>query len=213
MRRCWRSRPASRNWRASVSLASLVFPGADEAGEAIQGFRIERQSLADFARGRAAAIGDDVGGHGRAQFSVAFVDILNGALALVAAGQIEIDVRPFAALFGEESFEEKIHADGIDRGDAERVADGAVGGRAAPLHENILLAAEADDVPDDQKIAGEIELFDQGEFAFDLAPRAFVVRRRSGKSCLRASAGEGSASAIRRRERGYWEIGSRDRSR
>ena len=66
----------------------------------------------------------------------------------------------------------KFHADGIDGGDAERVADGAIGGRSAALHQNVLLAAEADQVPDDQEISFEIEFFDQRQFAFDLAAGA-----------------------------------------
>ena len=101
---------------------------------------------------------------------------MNGALALIAAREIEVDVRPFAALFGEKPLEEQIHAHRIDRGDAQRVADGAIGRRAAALHQNIFFAAEADDVPDDQEIAGEIEFFDQREFAVDLSARAFVAR-------------------------------------
>ena len=172
IRRCCRSRPASRNWRVERVVGIAVFPRAHEAGEAIERFRIERERLADFARGRASAIGDDVRGHGRAQFSVALVDVLNGALALVAAGQIEIDVRPFAALFGKKSLEEQIHSHRIDGGDAERVADGAVGRRAAPLHQNILLAAEANDVPDDQEVAGEIRAFRSGPVRDRSAARA-----------------------------------------
>ena len=152
----------------------LVFPGADEAGEAIQSFGIERKRFADFARGGAAAIGDDVGGHGRAELAVALVDVLNGALALIAAGEVEVDVGPLAALFGQEALEEKIHSHWIDGGDAERVADGAVGGRAASLHENVLLAAEAHDVPDDQEIAGKVEALDHGELALDLLAGALV---------------------------------------
>ena len=154
----------------------FVFPRAHQAGQAVQRFRVERQRLADFARRRTPAIGDDVGGHGRAQFSVALVNILNGALALIAAGQIEIDVRPFAALLGKKSLEEQIHADRIDGGNAQRIADRAVGRRTAPLHQNILLAAEANDVPNDQEIAGKIEFFDQRQFAFDLLARFLVVR-------------------------------------
>ncbi len=138
----------------------------------VQRFGIEAQRLADFARGGASAIGDDVGGHGRAEFAVALVDVLDDALALIAAGQVEIDVGPLAALFGQEALEEQFHADRIDRGDSERVADGAVGGRAASLDQNVLLAAEAHDVPDDEEVAGELELFDQRQFALDLAPGA-----------------------------------------
>ena len=153
-----------------------VFPRSHEGGQAIERFRIERQGLADFACGRAAAIADDVRGHGRTQFSIAFVDILNGALPLVAAREVEVNVRPLAALFGQKSFEEKIHSHGIHRGDAERVANGAIGRGAAPLHQNIFFAAKADNVPDDQKVAGEVEFFDQGELAVNLTPRAFVAR-------------------------------------
>ena len=69
---------------------------------------------------------------------------MNDFFALVATGEIEIDVGPFAALFGEETLEEKFHADGVDGGDTKRIADGAVGGRAAALYENVLLTAVAD---------------------------------------------------------------------
>jgi hypothetical protein len=83
-----------------------IFPRADQAGEAIQGFRIKGKNFSDFARGGFAAIGNHVGGHGGAKCSVAFVNVLNGALALVAAGQIQVNVRPLAAFFGEKAFEE-----------------------------------------------------------------------------------------------------------
>ena len=130
------------------------------------------EHLADLARRGPAAIGDDVGGHGRAELAVALVDVLNDALALIAARQIEIDVGPLAALLREKALEQQVHADRIDRGDAEAVADGAVGGRSAALHEDVVLPAEIDDVPDDQEIAGELQLLDQIELAFDLRPRA-----------------------------------------
>ncbi len=104
--------------------------------------------------------------------SVALVDVLDDALALIAAGEVEIDVGPLAALFGEKALEEQFHADGVDSGDAERVADGAVGGGTAALDEDVLLAAEADDVPDDEEVAGEVEFLDECEFAFDLAAGA-----------------------------------------
>ena len=132
---------------------------------------IESERLAHFARGHAIAIGDDVGGHGGAALAVSLVDILDDFFALVAAGQIEIDVGPLAALFRKKAFEEKFHADGIDGGDAERIADGAVGGRAASLNQNVLLAAVADQVPDDEEISGELEFLDQRQFFFDLAAR------------------------------------------
>ncbi len=104
--------------------------------------------------------------------AVALVDVLDDALALVAGGEVDIDIGPFAALFGEEAFEEEVHADGVDGGDAERVADGAVGGGAAALDEDALLAAEANDVPDDEEVAGESELLDEFEFPVRLLLRS-----------------------------------------
>jgi len=137
------------------------FPGGDGGGNLLERFRIEPERLAHFARGHAVAIGDDVGGHGRAALAIFLVEILDDFFALVTRGQVEIDVGPFAAFFGKKALEEQFHADGIDGGDAERIADGAVGGRPAPLHQNVLLAAEADQVPDDEEVAGELEFFDE----------------------------------------------------
>src|ERR1700746_3696892 len=106
----------------------------------MQGFRVEGKHFADFARSGFTAIGDDVGGHGGAKSSVAFVNVLNGAFALVAAGQIEIDVRPFAAFCRKKTFEKQIHSDRINRSDSECVTDGAIRGGTAALNENVLLA-------------------------------------------------------------------------
>ena len=154
---------------------------ATRLAERVERGFVEAQRLADFARGGASAIGDDVGGHGGAELAVALVDVLDDALALVAAGQVDIDVGPFAALFGEEALEQQLHADRIDGGDAERVADGAVGGRAAALHEDVLLAAEADDVPDDEEVAGQLELLDEMPARARSAPAArVVIRERAG---------------------------------
>src|SRR6202044_439073 len=74
------------------------------------------------------------------------------------------------------SLEKQIHADGINSGDAERVANGAVGRRTAALDENVVLVAEANHVPNDQEVAFEFQFDDQGEFAFELLVSALVVR-------------------------------------
>ena len=110
----------------------LIFEMADQTRQAIQRRSVEAQRFADFARGGAAAIGDDIGGHGGAELAVSLIDVLNGALALIAARKIEIDVGPFAALFGKESLEQQFHAYRIDGGDFQRITDGAVGGRPRP---------------------------------------------------------------------------------
>src|ERR1051326_4260003 len=131
------------------------FPGGDGGGNFGQSFGIESECFTHFARGHAVAISDDIGGHGGAALAVALVNVLDHFFALVAAGQIKIDVGPLAAFFGEEAFEKQFHADGVNRGDAERVADGAVGGGTASLDKNVLLAAVADQIPDNKEISGE----------------------------------------------------------
>src|SRR5213075_944595 len=107
--------------------------------------------------------------HGGAALAIAAVDVLDDLLSPVAAREVEVDVGPLAALLGEEALEEEAHADRIDRRDAKRVADRAVGGRAAPLAEDASLAAEADDVPHDQEVAGEVETLDHAELVLELS--------------------------------------------
>ena len=144
-------------------------------GEAIDVGRLHRQDLADLACRAPAAIGDHVGGHRGAEFSVLLVDVLDHALAAVPARKVDVDIGPLAALLREEAFEEQIHSDRVHGGDPEAVADGAVGGGPASLHEDVLLPAEVHDVPDDQEVAGEIEFLDEVQLALDLAARAVVV--------------------------------------
>ena len=149
--------------------------GVHHLGQPIDALLVERQRLPHLARGAPAAICDDVGRHGRAALSVFLVDALNHLLAPIAARQIEIDVGPFAAFLRQEALEQQLHLDGIDRRDPEAVADGAVGGRSPALHEDVLLTAVIDDVPDNQEIAGEIELFDEIELAGDLGAGLVVI--------------------------------------
>ena len=138
--------------------------------------RVEVERLPHFPRRALAAVSDDIGRHRRAVLPVFLVDVLDDAFTAVAARQIQIDVGPLAAFFREEALEEQLHAHRIDGRDAQAVADGAVGGRAAPLHEDVVLAAEVHDVPHDQEVAGEIEFLDERQFAFDLRAGFVVIR-------------------------------------
>src|SRR5205823_949511 len=69
------------------------------------------------------------------------------------------------------SFEQQIHAHRIDGGDAERVAHRAVGRRAPALHEDVVAAAELDDVPHDEEVTGQVETADDLQLVLDLPPR------------------------------------------
>jgi hypothetical protein len=152
-------------------LVVLVVPAvrAEQLREPIDLVEPEAERLPDLADGATRAVADDGRRHGGAARAVATIDVLDDLLATVAGRQVEIDVGPLAALLGEEALEEEVHRDGVDRRDAEGVADRAVRRRAATLTEDAALAAEADDVPDDEKVAREVELRDDGELVLELA--------------------------------------------
>ena len=154
--RGWRtSKPACSKLAGHGVVGAAPLPVAYQAGEAGELLVFEAERLAYFARRGTAAIADDVGGHGCAELAIALVDVLDDLLAVIAGGQIEIDVGPFAAVLAQEALEEQFHADRIDSGDFKRIADGGVGCRAAPLHQNAVLLAVAHDLPDDEKVAGK----------------------------------------------------------
>src|SRR5258708_38220290 len=82
---------------------------------------------------------------------------------MISGRQVEIDIWPLAAVLAEEAFDEQCHADRIDGGDFERIADSGVSRRAASLHEKAVPLAVADDVPDDEKVPGKAESCNQCE--------------------------------------------------
>ena len=75
---------------------------------------------------------DHRGGDGGAVPAIARVEILDHLLAPFML-EIDIDIRRLLALGGDETFEQQVALRGINGGDAEHVADGGIGGRAAPL--------------------------------------------------------------------------------
>ncbi len=135
---------------------------------------VQVERLSHLARRTLAAIRDHVGRHGGAVLPVFLVHVLDHALAPGAARQVEIDVGPFAALFGEKPLEEQVHAHRIHGRNPEAVADGAVGGRPSALHEDVLLPAEIDNVPDDQEVADEIEFCNEIQLTCHLRARPVV---------------------------------------
>src|SRR5258706_12982054 len=132
-----------------------------QPGQPSDGVLIKTECLAHFTGRGSSPVSNDVGSHRRPQFSVAFVDVLNRALALVSTGQIKIDVRPLTTLLGKKSLEQKFHADRINRGNSQAITDGAIGRRASSLNQDSLSPAKLHDVPNDQEIAFELEFFDQ----------------------------------------------------
>ena len=201
------SKPAPRELGAHVLAVAAVAgrsPSCRAASPAGRPARREAERPCHLARRHAVAVGDDVGGHGGAAHAVAPVDVLDDLLALVAGRQVEVDVGPLAALLGEEALEQELHLHRVDGGDAERVADRAVGGRAAALQRMPLAPAEADDVPDDEEVAGEVELLDQRELVLDLR-----LRLRGERPEARARAVPGELAQVGRRASRRAAAGSR----
>ena len=84
---------------------------------------------------------------------------------------VDVDVGRAVALGREEALEQQAEAHGVGVGDAEGVADRAVGGAAPALAEDVVAPAELDDVPHDEEVAGEAERLDEVELVVDLARR------------------------------------------
>ncbi len=108
-------------------VGSAPLPMTNQAGKPRELLFVEAQRLANLTRRRAPSIADDVRGHCRAELRVALVDVLNHLFALIPGGQVEVDVGPLAAVLVEKALEEQLHANRIDGGDFERVANGGVG--------------------------------------------------------------------------------------
>src|ERR1700719_3206954 len=109
------------------------------------------QGFADFARRATATITNHIGGHRGAMFAVTPVNLLDHRFASIAAGEIEIDVRPAFPAFIQETLEHQIIADRVDRCDAETITNRAVRRAPPPLDHDVVLAAKIHDVPNDQE--------------------------------------------------------------
>ena len=92
---------------------------------------------------------------------------------------VEVDVGRLVPLARQEPLEQQLDPGGVDRRDAEAVADHRVRGRAAALAEDPLAPAEPDNLPHGEEVAAVVELIDERELAVDLR-----------EDCRRHAAGE-----------------------
>ena len=132
----------------------------DQAGEARGHVLLEAQGLADLADRHARAVVDDGRADGGALAAVAGIEILDHLLAPLVL-EVDVDVGRLAAVGRDEALEQQVDLGRIDAGDAEAEAHRAVGGRAAALAEDVLLAGEAHDVVDGEEVARVVEPRDQ----------------------------------------------------
>jgi hypothetical protein len=95
---------------------------------------VERQAecLADVANRRSGSIGNDLRDNAGMLSPVFVINVLEDLLAAFVL-EVDVNVGRFVALGADETLEEQFRPIGIDAGDSEDVADGGVGGTAAPL--------------------------------------------------------------------------------
>jgi hypothetical protein len=180
--------------RVGAAAVVRVLDALEQRGDPLRRVLAEAEHLAHLAHRHARAIGDDHRGHRGAVPPVFLEHVLDHLLALVSRREVEVDVGPFPALFGEKALEEQAHGDGVHRGDAERITDRAVGGGTASLHQHRCLAGEAHDVVHDQEVAREVELLDHRQLVLELAART----RRDGRAVALARAVLGEDAQERR---------------
>ena len=145
--------PARR--RASSSTPSLLQPqtlsasaptASSERPMALPTSRMaERAAIADHRRGKPGAVA-----------AVFRIDVLDHLLAPLML-EIDIDVGRLVARGADEALEQKVDLGGIDGGDAEAVADGGIGGRAAALAEDVLRSGRSGRDRDGEEIRRVVE--------------------------------------------------------
>ncbi len=174
----WRGKP--RSWRASADrLADRriggIEPGLPDVlvrqavvvaaphGLGERGGHVLRQPhrLADLADRPARAVMNDGGADRGALAAVTLVDVLDHLLAPLVL-EIDVDVGRLVAVLRDEAGEQQLALVRVHLGDAEAIADRAVGRRAAPLAEDRLLqvARVGDHVVHGEEVARVVELGD-----------------------------------------------------
>ena len=157
--------------KALRHLVALVPPG-EGGSERVDAPEVDAQRAAGIAQRRATAIADDGSGQCGALTPVLSIQVLDDLLAPLVF-EVDVDVGRLVALLRDEALEEQGRLRGVDFGDAERVADGRIGGRAAPLAEDGAVAREGHDVVDGEEIGFVLQFCDQHQLVCDLLPNFF----------------------------------------
>ena len=147
---------------------SATAPSVDLVREAVDRVGGEPERLADIADRASPPIADDLADERGTIAAVLRVDVLDDLLAPLML-EVNVDVGRLVAFAAHEALEEDIDPVWIHRRDAERVADGAVGGRAAPLAEDAAGARKGNDVVHGQEVRRIAEVVDDGELVLELA--------------------------------------------
>ena len=158
-----RVEPGFAQGRLVQALAAVA---PDRAAERFLHVRRQAHDLGDLAHRRLGAVADHGGGECGVVATVGPVDPLDHLLAAFML-EVDVDVGRLVALGRDEALEQHVDVRGVDRGDAQCVADDGIGGRAAPLAQDVLAARVLDDVVDGEEVGGVAQLRDQRELVPD----------------------------------------------
>ena len=178
-------------------LDAAAVPPREHAGQPVDLRQVEAQRLADVADRALRPVRDERGGERRAVAAVLAVHVLHDLLAPLVL-EVDVDVGRLVPLAADEALEQHAHPRRVDLGDAERVADGRVGGRAAALAQDALRPRERDDVLDGEEVRLVIEFRDQGEFVLD---QFADLGRRGALAVAAGEAGFDQRAQVRRGRR------------
>ena len=166
---------------------AVLAPAPHALGQRRDRIAREAHRLPDLADRGTRAVADHGRGEAGAVAPVFPVDVLDHLLAPLML-EVDVDVGRLVAGGADEALEQEIAPRRIDGGDAEAIADGRVGGGAAPLAEDVLRAGEADDVLDGEEIGRIAEPGDEGKLVVEC--RRDLLRHALGIAPVGAEAGE-----------------------
>ena len=155
----------------------LPVPPGKHLRQQVDLVRWQAQCTGNVAYRALAAVADDRGRQCRAVAAVLGVDVLEHLLAPLVL-EVDVDVRRLVALPADEALDQQVDACRIDLGDAQRIAHGGVGGRAAALAEDVLAAGETHDVMHGEEVRLVGQFGHQLQLVFDL--RTDLVRHAVG---------------------------------
>ena len=160
--------------RIRIGLWAQESPGCLGCGSRIKVFghpvhhiRRKGQRLGDLPHRRTGAIGDHVADHAHVILAIAFIDVLDDLLPPVCS-KVDVDIGHGARTLAQKPLKEQVVAQRIDRGDVQEVGHQRVGCRSPSLTANALLAGETNNVPYDEKVAGQSGPLDDGQFMAQL---------------------------------------------
>ena len=164
----------------------FIVPERQRAVDGVDLLLAQSQGLADVTQRPAPAVALHGAGQRRPLATVLGIDVLDHLLAAPVL-EVDVDVRRFAPLPGNEALEQQVHACRIDLGHAQQITDRRVGRRAATLAQDAAAAGEGHQFLDGEEVVLVAEFGDQRQFLVHL--RAY--RRRAAIRVAAPHAGLG----------------------